>query len=1116
MLMLKKSEINIALNPNNLNQNSIKRVGKYHLIYVVLSIFLFLLNYPLTTATDQKEIKTKIVDNYFPYTYKNESGVLDGYSVDIFKAVAGAIGLTPIITVDTWENAKKSLKDGIIDTLPMMASSEERNKEFDFTTPHTIAFDTFFFNSKNKSFLSNKDLDLFNLNIVVMKKDAAHDYLKYKKKINDSKLIFVDSLIAGVLLIEKNQADVMIMPKLVGLSLIKKNEIKNVVTDDGIIKEYNRSFCFSVKKGNLILREKLAQGLSIIRTSGEYDRIYKKWFGHTNNDQFFTEKIKKIIGIIISVILFLSFFISLWIWSLKKIIKKKITAIEEAQILLTETEHAGKIGGWEFNVDTLTQSWTKETFNILELDNKKVELNVSEGLNFILPPYRSMAEMAIKDAIQKGESYDQEWEIITYKGNKRWVHSIGKAIKKDHKIVALRGSFQDITDRKIAEHELKFHNTLLMIQQESGLDGILVVDESGTIVSYNSIFLKIWNIPAEIVSSKNDQNALNYVLNSLLDPQKFIDKVNYLYQHKSEKSYEIIELKNGKILERYSSPMISSDSEYLGRLWVFRDITESKRAEKLLRESERLLSLTGGIAKIGGWSIDLSTNELTWTKETYIIHEVPLDFTPTIQTGINFYHQDDRAKISELVSRAINNGEKFSVELRIITAKGNQINVKAIGDALKEDRKIVKIIGTFQDITERVKMEQERLQIQNQLFHSSKLASIGTLAAGIAHEINNPLAIISGYSNEMAELCKDSCKEGNPERIAKIKSSAERIRGIVNGLRTYARQDSEQIEKVNLHDCITETLKLIRVIYEKEGIKIETELKAVDLYLEANGGKIQQLIMNLLTNARDALLEGKRSERTIRIATRNISYEKEIRAIGMLASNVFELRISDNGKGIEKHILEKLFDPFFTTKDPGKGTGLGLSITHSIIESYGGKISVESEKGNGATFIISLPTIKDLTCLEKNKKDSVSHSSSFKFEKNVLVVDDEPDIRTILARYLKKIGSNVFEAGDGEEALKVILDNSQKIDVIITDVQMPKLSGPMLIEKIKELGIKQIKTIFITGGVTSFPLNEFNIHNNINVNGTINKPFNFNSIVEVLKTLQFDDNTDKSNLHRFL
>ncbi|MBF0363541.1 MAG: ATP-binding protein [Oligoflexia bacterium] len=282
-------------------------------------------------------------------------------------------------------------------------------------------------------------------------------------------------------------------------------------------------------------------------------------------------------------------------------------------------------------------------------------------------------------------------------------------------------------------------------------------------------------------------------------------------------------------------------------------------------------------------------------------------------------------------------------ELHMLDQNKKEVMVSIEGIVDKDSAILDDTVGRLiiNDITEEKRILKEKQEMQAQLFYTSKLTSIGILAAGLAHEINNPLTIIMGNIELMEDDCNSSLDVNKLEQINKIKNASIRITSIVNSLRNFARPDTNHLEKIDMHKCINETLDLVKEIYKKENIKLEVCFHAQNYFVQANIGKIQQVIINMLHNAKDAMAKNK--EGHIKIVTSNNREEDLL------------IEIKDNGIGIPKENVCKIFDPFFTTKDLGKGTGLGLSICHAIINSIGGTISVESEDVFCTSFKITIP-----------------------------------------------------------------------------------------------------------------------------------------------------------------
>ena len=271
-------------------------------------------------------LKTIIIDNYYPYTFVNDVGQPDGFTVDLMQAVAKAMDLQLEIKVDTWDNARHALENGNIDFLPMMAYSKERDKTYDFSAPHTIAYDAFF--TRNNAPPINVIEDLQGKTIIVMKGDQAHDYLLSLNFIKPDQLILVDSLPQALQLLSSGTGDAALMPKLVGLTHIQKLGLTNLELSPAIVDAYNRPFSFAVKEGNQELLERLSQGLSIVKSTGQYNEIYNKWFGAWESQGISTAAALKYIGVIVLFFLLVWAVTLLWSLSLRKQVEARTKSLQ--------------------------------------------------------------------------------------------------------------------------------------------------------------------------------------------------------------------------------------------------------------------------------------------------------------------------------------------------------------------------------------------------------------------------------------------------------------------------------------------------------------------------------------------------------------------------------------------------------------------------------------------------------------------------------------------------------------------------------------------------------------------------------------------------------------------
>ena len=398
---------------------------------------------------------------------------------------------------------------------------------------------------------------------------------------------------------------------------------------------------------------------------------------------------------------------------------------------------------------------------------------------------------------------------------------------------------------------------------------------------------------------------------------------------------------------------------------------------------------------------------------------------------------------------------------------------------------------------------------QNQLIQSEKLAAIGRLIAGIAHELNNPLTSIIG----IAQLLKGT--ESNPENteyLDRLVSEANRTAKIVRGLLDFTHQREAQYKEINVNSIILKTLKLISYDIKSHTITVVKNLSPDIPETAADAHKLQQVFINLLINASQAITEsGKGDTITITTETKALSINTEQPAAEQSATAVrskslIHITIEDNGPGIPAEHIRNIFDPFFSTKPIGKGTGLGLSVCHGIIDEHRGRIWAESEHGNGAKFIIELPvmpvsdfSITTLKDTERIPSLGKGHAFSVKYAADILVVEDDETLRKLIVRYLRKQNYHVDSAADGNEAISYIKTN--KYDLVISDIKMPGINGIELYRRITELNpVLADHCIAATGDVISEDSNKFILKTDIPY---LKKPFEMEkmhrTIVAVLR-----------------
>ncbi len=508
------------------------------------------------------------------------------------------------------------------------------------------------------------------------------------------------------------------------------------------------------------------------------------------------------------------------------------------------------------------------------------------------------------------------------------------------------------------------------------------------------------------------------------------------------------------------------------------DVTERKRVEEALRESEEQLSNALHLAHAGHWEYDVDRDTFTFNDHFYQIFlttaaEVGGYKMSSADYTRRFCHPDDADLVNEEVRAAIETpdpGYSRHFEHRILYADGEVGHLAVRFFIIKDSQgRTVKTFGVNQDIT-------ERKQYQAQIAQSDRLASMGMLAAGVAHEINNPLTYIL-YNleslsddlpkissalrrcladprkyDEWSKLLGSDQKLLNPSMIDDIQARFKdalrgtlRIKDIARGLGTFSRVEQDRLVPVNLMHVIELAISMVfnEIKYRARLVKEYGKVSSIT----ANDGRLSQVFLNLLINAAHAIPEGGSESNEIRVRT----WQED--------NDVFA-EVRDTGSGIRPDHLPHLFEPFFTTKKLGIGTGLGLPISRNIVESYGGSIEVHSTVGEGTSFVVRLPVRTAEDYDDGERKSTVSAPPEARGR--ILVVDDEPGIRAAMSRMLK--GNEVVQAGSGEEA-RDILQGDQDFDLILCDMMMPTMSGVDLHEWLLATHPALAKqVVFITGG----------------------------------------------------
>ena len=491
---------------------------------------------------------------------------------------------------------------------------------------------------------------------------------------------------------------------------------------------------------------------------------------------------------------------------------------------------------------------------------------------------------------------------------------------------------------------------------------------------------------------------------------------------------------------------------------LIQDINQRKYAMHALQESRRkyegLINTLEGIV----WEADAETFEFSFVSpQAEQILGYPVDkWLSQPRFWRNHVHPDDLQRAVGASNEARKHKCGYELEYRIVAADGRTVWLRDTVGVVQQDGEVTKLRGVMIDITKRREAELALQTSEAQLRQSQKMEAIGRLAGGIAHDFNNILTAITGY----AELMQQKMDETHEmfRETNEIGKATRRAAELTRQLLAFSRQQVLQSRVLDLNEVIIDMVQMVHRLIG-EDIELVTEHADGLGSVKADPGQIQQVILNLAVNARDAMPGGGK----LTIFTENVTIknkQSDGRQAEIEPGDYVMITLGDTGTGMTEEVLVQLFEPFFTTKEKGKGTGLGLSTVYGIVRQSGGHITVESTLGEGTTFFIYLPRVEG--------KAEVSDSTETAAEKSttgtetILLVEDDETVRELAVEILTINGYTVVEARNGVEALDIYKEKSDEIDMLVTDVVMPQMGGKELAEKLAVIA-PDLKVLFLSG-----------------------------------------------------
>ncbi|MFQ6081899.1 MAG: PAS domain S-box protein [Candidatus Aminicenantia bacterium] len=533
----------------------------------------------------------------------------------------------------------------------------------------------------------------------------------------------------------------------------------------------------------------------------------------------------------------------------------------------------------------------------------------------------------------------------------------------------------------------------------------------------------------------------------------------------------IVRKKNGEeVWMECNSRAIVEEGKVVRVIGVLRDINYRKKAEELFLKKEKeyqvLFERTGNATAIVDQEFRLLRVNKKFTEMTGFSEKEMKDkisffelFPEYEKNRVYIYYQN---RMEEKKEEA-----PFRCELM---TKNKEI--KSVEIDFQFIPEVKRAVVNIQDLTEQKKLEE-------QILHSEKLSTLGQMIASIAHELNNPLSAVVGFSEL---LLGAECQGETREMLEKINNDAQRCHRIINNLLSIVRSRTFEKKYIDINEVVEKTLEIKNYELKIDNIKVEKKLAPELPRTMADWHQIQQAVLNLINNAHYAMVKEKGEGKLI-IGTK-------------LKESKILIEISDDGPGIPEDALPKIFDPFFTTKEDTRSAGLGLSIVQRIIRDHQGEIRVSSEVGQGSTFTVGLPVFIEEELVQGEERPSPEKEIS-KIEKKVLIVEDEPSVADLFKYILNKYGCEVEIARNGMEAFKILQE--REFDFIISDIRMPGMDGKMLYKTIKQRNMFKADSIILTSGdILGDQTQEFIRASKIKF---LPKPFRERDLLEILEEI---------------
>ena len=698
-------------------------------------------------------------------------------------------------------------------------------------------------------------------------------------------------------------------------------------------------------------------------------------------------------------------------------------ALRERERILNDTGKMGRIGGWEHDLTTGKAVWTQALYDMVEIPYGQEPPGVNEHLSYYSPRHRKIIEQAYTRAVQDGVPFDLELQAYTSTKKLLWCRVQGEPVSDGGACVAMRGTFQDVTERKQAaealEEQLRFRQMLL----DAIPVPVFYKDTEGRYVGVNEAFETFFGVEREELVGKS---VYEITSSDLADVYERRDRE--LFDHPGVQVYETRMRDAGGTTHDvvfHKATFRDAEGKVAGLIGAVIDVTEQKQDEEKIRH----------LAKFPAENPDAV---LRIAKDGTLLYanaaSGPLQAEWRCEVG-----QPVPESWRNVAAEALASGSARRIQVdcrqRILAFR-----VTPVADA-----GYVNLYA--RDITEHRSTEEQLRQAQ-------KMEAIGHLAGGVAHDFRNQLTVINGYAEMLlrrAPLDKDARR-----MLKEILNASARSQSLTTSLLAFSRKQVLQPESIDVCQVISDLGGALRRMIG-EDVHLHIDLEAPSAYAMLDRGCFEQALFNLITNARDAMPKG--GELSITVTETDLDDEFAKHHPGAAAGLNVLVSVRDTGSGMDEDTRNRVFEPFFTTKPVGKGTGLGLSMVYGFVKQSNGHITVDSAPGEGAEFRLYFPRADASSGPQKAGEMSGTLLGG---SGTILVVEDEESVRLMVTETLRECGYTVLECGLGREAMEIVARHAGRVEMLITDVIMPEMDGVDLAARITERH-PEMKVLYMSG-----------------------------------------------------